>query len=509
MRISSDIISGRFCHGIRPIKIIVGFAVIFFQVYVLQSNRFFRMERMRKEEKMKAIGKRVRVFMLLAVLLVSGIYVPKVQAKEFNTEVRKSVAVIATYVQINDTEPQLTSWGSGFFVGEKGKDPEYIVTNHHVVQDFLEYGAGEAMSITLNDGSSAIARVRLRVYFDKEEYVDTYVVDHNATKDLAVCKIAEPTNLRQPIGLEEPTEDMVGSPIYAVGYPGQADNLAVDARSSWGLNDSTVTNGTVSRLVTSSGTGVRQIQIDAVIQHGNSGGPLITEDDTVIGVNTWFYDDGGNPTADYYAVSSSEVMQMLNSNGIKYMEGSSSGFVGFIKDNLVVVIIVAAVLVALIILVFVLAAKGKKKNQGASQQNAYAGQAAAAQAVPGAQGMPQSAPVPQAAPVSQPKQAMVRSMSTQHNGISFAVGSTAILIGRDAVNCKIAYREGTPGVSGRHCSVSYNEATGEFMVTDLRSSYGTFLMNGQRLEPNVPYRLRAGESFYVGDRVNVLRVEVV
>ena len=33
-------------------------------------------------------------------------------------------------------------------------------------------------------------------------------------------------------------------------------------------------------------------------------------------------------------------------------------------------------------------------------------------------------------------------------------------------------------------------------------------MNGQRLTPNVPYRLRAGDSFYVGDPANVLRVEL-
>jgi hypothetical protein len=34
-------------------------------------------------------------------------------------------------------------------------------------------------------------------------------------------------------------------------------------------------------------------------------------------------------------------------------------------------------------------------------------------------------------------------------------------------------------------------------------------MNGQKLEANVPYHLRAGESFYVGESANVLKVEVV
>ena len=103
---------------------------------------------------------------------------------------------------------------------------------------------------------------------------------------------------------------------------------------------------------------------------------------------------------------------------------------------------------------------------------------------------------------------MVRSMAVQHNGASFAIGATPLMIGRDAANCNIVYREGTAGVSGRHCTVEWKPETGEFYVTDLKSTYGTFLMNGQRLQPNVPYRLKAGESFCVGDQANVITVEV-
>lgn len=99
-------------------------------------------------------------------------------------------------------------------------------------------------------------------------------------------------------------------------------------------------------------------------------------------------------------------------------------------------------------------------------------------------------------------------MSTQHGGMSYPVGTMPILIGRDASHCTITYREGTPGVSGRHCSVSWNPGTEEFLITDLRSTYGTFLANGQKLEPNVPYHCRSGESFYVGENMNMLRVEV-
>ena len=52
-------------------------------------------------------------------------------------------------------------------------------------------------------------------------------------------------------------------------------------------------------------------------------------------------------------------------------------------------------------------------------------------------------------------------------------------------------------------------ATNDFIITDLRSTYGTILMNGTKLAPNAPYRLHSGDSFCVGDKANVVKVELV
>ena len=70
---------------------------------------------------------------------------------------------------------------------------------------------------------------------------------------------------------------MVGSTIYAVGYPGLAENVFADATTTWGPSDVSVTSGSISRLLTTSGTGQMRLQIDCVIRHGNSGGPLVNE----------------------------------------------------------------------------------------------------------------------------------------------------------------------------------------------------------------------------------------
>ena len=47
----------------------------------------------------------------------------------------------------------MTYWrGTGFFVGEEGQDPEYIVTNCHVVEEFIL--AGKSLAAANSTSSS-------------------------------------------------------------------------------------------------------------------------------------------------------------------------------------------------------------------------------------------------------------------------------------------------------------------------------------------------------------------
>lgn len=222
---------------------------------------------------------------------------------------------------------------------------------------------------------------------------------------------------------------------------------------------------------------------------------MVNGSGSVIGVNTLYIN--AEAETNYYAVSIDEVIPMLKTNGVDYVTESDMKKFNLMSNKPLLIGIIVVVAVVFIAVVVIVASKGKKsKSQPPAAEPAD--NAGAAQPV-----LPQT-PLP----MVQPKTAMIRSLSAQHNGMSYPVGTAPILIGRDASNCTIAYREGTPGVSGRHCSVGWNPDTEEFLITDLRSTYGTFLINGQKLEPNVPYRCRAGESFYVGDKANALRVEV-
>lgn len=442
---------------------------------------------------------------ILAAILIfgmaQGIWFIPAQASGFKTEVKDSVAVVAVLESNIDGTIALKGWGTCFFVGNPKEGAEYLITNHHVIELFLERGKGEYVEAMV-DGEQVIFKYIVRVYYDSKNYDEAYVVDYNKSKDIALLKLAAPTNEKKAIPLCSPTEDMVGSTVYCVGYPGLSENLYIDAVSSWGKSDMSVTTGTIGRFVTTSGTGVRRIQTDAAIQHGNSGGPMVNGKGSVIGINTAYV--GNEYEINYYAVSIDEAISMLNANGVSFVTESDmkkGNLFGKLTSNpklLIIICVAAAGVVLLVAVLAVIGRKGKSKSVAAGSTEGRSPAQPQADVIP--------MPVQPAAPA---KRAVVRSMSAQHNGMCFPVGGTPILVGRDTVNCTIVYREGTPGVSGRHCSIEWDPRTEEFLVTDLRSTYGTFLMDGQKLQQNVPYHCKAGECICIGEKTNVLRVEVL
>lgn len=106
------------------------------------------------------------------------------------------------------------------------------------------------------------------------------------------------------------------------------------------------------------------------------------------------------------------------------------------------------------------------------------------------------------------KKPMVYAMSPQLQGMKKELSERPILLGRAKAECAVIFPEGTPGISRRHCSLSWDAVSGNFILIDMQSAYGTYLQNGQRLNPGVAYYLKAGEGFYLGENKNMFRVNL-
>ena len=450
--------------------------------------------------------KRIVSLALTVILLLT---VPLTASADFDPETRNSVVVVETCLEL-DAGTVSFGWGTGFFVGEEGQDPMYLITNHHVIEPFLESGEGELVQAETTEGVLT-GRSKIRVFYDSDDFEEAYPVAYDEIKDLAVLKLGAATSKRTPLPLCSPTDNMVGSTIYAVGYPGLAENVFADATTTWGPSDVSVTSGSISRLLTTSGTGQMRLQIDCVIRHGNSGGPLVNEDGQVLGIAVSSVSDEEDSSM-YYGVNIDEVIPYLKQYDVPYVlqeagatqsssETSLAEGTAPAGDTIVVpesteedpkessggvpaavwVVIGVAVAAVAGVVIFLLLQKGKKTP---------------AQVQP-VQPAPAPAPAPQKVPV-------LRSLAQQHNGVRIPIQGRQILIGTSQGECQVVFRAGTPGVSRRHCSISWDAATGDFILTDLGSSFGTFLENRQKLAQGVPTRLRPGDRFYLGSPENLL-----
>ncbi|MBX0323690.1 trypsin-like peptidase domain-containing protein [Halomicroarcula sp. F13] len=157
-------------------------------------------------------------------------------------------SVVSVYVTDRGDDRRRGGAGSGFVY-----DDEHVVTNQHVVGD------SDYVELRFHDG----------------EWRTGAVVGDDPYTDLAVVHVTDLPDDAVPLPVADANPDP-GERVAAIGNP-------------MGL-DGTITVGYVSGTNRSNPTGTgftipETIQTDAAVNPGNSGGPLLTLDGTVVGVN--------------------------------------------------------------------------------------------------------------------------------------------------------------------------------------------------------------------------------
>ena len=178
---------------------------------------------------------------------------------------RIAVSITAAAVNAQPGGPT-RNFGSGFFV-----DRGVVMTNYHVVEQ-----AG-ALWVTVYSPAKA-------------DYSATLLV-HDRDSDLALLRVdGLPQNDMARLG----NSDRVN-----------AGDIVFVAGNVLGLGNS-ITSGIVANrrnnLVIDGRAYPEMIQVDATVNHGSSGGPLVNVAGEVIGINTAIYSPGGAPTGIGFAI---------------------------------------------------------------------------------------------------------------------------------------------------------------------------------------------------------------
>ena len=436
------------------------------------------------------------IVLVLVLMMTLGFSSTSVAAGNPVADARDGVVRIAAIYEDGSAQT-----GTGFFVGKAGDPVEFIITNAHVVTAYDSTGAAlgyfNEVYIVFDDidsDSTATAKV-MKVF--------------NNGVDLAILRLQAPTTLRKPLPLAKAESVDILEEVYALGFPAIADDSRGVIKST--VDDITITSGTITKQQFVDGD-VKYLQVDNAISSGSSGGPLVDANGSVIGINTQVATPAAGSELGY-ALYIDYAMEYMDTMGYPYStptvvttdttsdkttttstnpapttapidNDDNTGLAWYIYAAIGVAV------AAIVALVIVLASKGKK-TQEPPQVSTNDGVT------------PPVAP-PKSEGVYKGRQITGFGSSNVLTGKSFPIRGK-LVIGRDPAKCQAIYPAKTPGISGAHCAVQ--EIAEGAVVTDLGSSYGTYLENGTKMDPNKPYTIPTGEAFYLASKDNGFRVK--
>jgi S1-C subfamily serine protease len=190
----------------------------------------------------------------------------------------RAPGVVTIYAFFDDSAVQHAAQGSGFVVSRTG----LILTNSHVITDA---GGGE--------GDDVISARRVYVEFQDRDRVPAKIVGFDVFDDVGVLRVDPRVHALTVLPLGDSSTVRVGEPVAAIGSPfGNENSLAVGVVSA--------TRSIAS--LTSRYNLPDAIQVDAPINHGNSGGPLFDARGRVIGINAQIRSDSGTAEGVGFAV---------------------------------------------------------------------------------------------------------------------------------------------------------------------------------------------------------------
>ncbi len=219
--------------------------------------------------------------------------VPQVESANPRTFTAEEIVAISVYEKVNRSVVNIRTVadavdmysygptegaGSGWVYDREG----HVVTNHHVIAD------SDLIEVTLFDGQT----------------VEAAVVGADPANDIAVLKVKADEKSLVPVEIGESTTLRVGQKVYAIGNPFGFERTMTEGIIS-SLNRTLQAKTRAPRLINSI------IQIDAALNRGNSGGPLLDTSGVLIGMNTAIATSTGENTGVGFAISANNIRRIV------------------------------------------------------------------------------------------------------------------------------------------------------------------------------------------------------
>ncbi len=459
---------------------------------------------------------------------------------------RSGIVQVEAYYQPAGEEAIPVQTGTGFLINEN----TFITCNHVVAFDADTIEAIEELVSLRTDKEHKFDEdyVKIQIAVLGDVKANATITEASVDGDYAVLEFDKKLTKKTPLVLGDSANVAQTEQIYALGYPNIVKDFEIRLNNnSFTDDDVTVTQGNISKTSYISSdvgmTGVTLFQHSAVLEGGNSGGPLVNEAGEVIGIN-----NAKSKLGDYYySIEINQIKDLLDMLGIEYIGGgnpkppttepatstddpkpdttistepptpapvttsTTEPEPPIPGKNWVLIGILGAAAVIVIILIIVLVVKGGKKPEP----------------VPAA-----PAPVPPRPPINPSPNPRPISPSPMGGGMDNGAGETSLLnagagetsilgggaaasrvtiirkktgtsipvnapefvIGKE--NSRVNYCVNNNAVSRQHAKISANN--GSYFITDMNSSNFTYL-NGRKIPANTPQLLHSGDVFKLAD----------
>lgn len=277
-------------------------------------------------------GKRVAAFALVFMLLIGGgvaaavffgldddvigdeDYITSISQDDDITNAVGLVVVGWEFVlQSGEKYQSPVSTGTGFAITEDG----YMITNKHVIDYFEQMQRAspknrivhcvQDVPVAEKDKPEFLQELRqvqerLWVFLDGKKHPATLIFSHGR-HDFALVKVDKRFRKRFRLFGDEPRPDLLDREVRAIGYPAVAGRGAFSEEEALGqqkrrFNEDVasafnsrelqrmLTAGRISQVSLDESTKLDWATHTAPLERGNSGGPLVTREAVVVGVNT-------------------------------------------------------------------------------------------------------------------------------------------------------------------------------------------------------------------------------